>query len=88
MPAALLLPALVAEALLTRGVVASSGAASHEGPGCGTVLADAGEHWWWMGTMLLFCLDSATLCCYNLRAPMRWYSITYREDPPHPGIRF
>jgi hypothetical protein len=44
--------------------------------------AYADEHWPWMGPMLLFNLDFATVNWYykNPCEPMRWYSITYREE--------
>jgi PKD repeat protein len=48
--------------------------------------AYADAHWPWMGPMFLFNLDFATVYWYpNLCDPMRWYSITYRENPQDPG---
>ena len=35
--------------------------------------------------MFLFNLDFATVTWYDICDPMRWYSITYREDPYDPG---
>jgi polysaccharide biosynthesis protein PslG len=43
--------------------------------------AYADKHWPWMGPMFLFNLDFATVSWYEPGDPMRWYSITYREDP-------
>jgi hypothetical protein len=47
--------------------------------------AYADEHWPWMGPMFLFNLDFATVTWYAICDPMRWYSVTYREDPHDPG---
>jgi PKD repeat protein len=47
--------------------------------------AYADEHWPWMGPMFLFNLDFATVLWYAECDPMRWYSITYRENPYDPG---
>ena len=47
--------------------------------------AYADEYWPWMGPMFLFNLDFATVYWYHVCDPMRWYSITYREDPHDPG---
>lgn len=45
----------------------------------------ADTHWPWMGPMFLFNLDFATVYWYNWCDTMRWYSITYREEPQDPG---
>lgn len=45
----------------------------------------ADTHWPWMGPMFLFNLDFATVYWYNWCDTMRWYSITYRENPQDPG---
>jgi hypothetical protein len=47
--------------------------------------AYADEHWPWMGPVFLFNLDFATVTWYQVCDPMRWYSITYRENPQDPG---
>jgi PKD repeat protein len=48
--------------------------------------AYADENWPWMGPMFLFNLDFATVDWYDDPCdPMRWYSITYRQDPDDPG---
>jgi len=47
--------------------------------------AYADENWRWMGPMFLFNLDFATVYWYAECDPMRWYSITYRENPYDPG---
>ncbi|MGD8490331.1 MAG: PKD domain-containing protein [Anaerolineae bacterium] len=47
--------------------------------------AYADEHWPWMGPMFLFNLDFATVDWYQTCDPMRWYSITYRDNPHDPG---
>jgi hypothetical protein len=47
--------------------------------------AYAEENWPWMGPMFLFNLDFATVSWYAHCDPMRWYSITYRENPQDPG---
>ncbi len=47
--------------------------------------AYADEHWPWMGPMFLFNLDFATCTWYDWCDPMRWYAITYRQDPYDPG---
>ncbi len=47
--------------------------------------AYADEEWPWMGPMFLFNLDHATVDWYAGCDPVRWYSITYREDPQAPG---
>jgi PKD repeat protein len=47
--------------------------------------AYADEHWPWMGPMFLFNLDFGTVLWYAECDPMRWYSITYRENPYDPG---
>jgi len=47
--------------------------------------AYADENWPWMGPMFVFNLDFATVTWYELCDTMRWYSITYREDPSDPG---
>jgi hypothetical protein len=47
--------------------------------------AYADENWAWMGPMFVFNLDFATVDWYELCDTMRWYSITYREDPDDPG---
>mgnify|MGYP001828690098 CR=1 FL=1 len=47
--------------------------------------AYAGEHWPWMGPMFLFNLDFGTVYWYAECDPVRWYSITYRQDPYDPG---
>jgi len=43
--------------------------------------AYAEENWPWMGPMFLFNLDFATVYWYQECDPMRWYSITYRQNP-------
>jgi len=45
----------------------------------------AHRHWPWMGPMFLFNLDFATVTWYAECDPMRWYAITYRENPYDPG---
>jgi len=45
----------------------------------------ADEQWPWMGPMFLFNLDHATVYWYERCDPVRWYSITYRQDPYSPG---
>jgi PKD repeat protein len=47
--------------------------------------AYADENWPWMGPMLLFNLDFGTCTWYDWCDPMRWYSITYRDNPYDPG---
>ncbi len=47
--------------------------------------AYADEQWPWMGPMFLFNLDFATVYWYRECDPMRWYSITYRQNPYDPG---
>jgi PKD repeat protein len=47
--------------------------------------AYADENWPWMGPMFLFNLDFGTVLWYAECDPMRWYSITYRENPYDPG---
>lgn len=47
--------------------------------------AYADSRWPWMGPMFLFNLDLATVNWYQECDPVRWYSITYREDPQLPG---
>jgi PKD repeat protein len=47
--------------------------------------AYADENWPWMGAMFLFNLDFGTCYWYERCDPMRWYSITYRENPYDPG---
>lgn len=48
--------------------------------------AYADEQWPWMGPMFLFNLDFATVYWYEDECdPMRWYSITYRQNPYDPG---
>ncbi len=48
--------------------------------------AYADQHWPWMGPMFVFNLDFATCYWYaDMCDPMRWYSITYRENPFDPG---
>ena len=47
--------------------------------------AYAHEHWPWMGPMFLFNLDFATVNWYVICDPMRWYSVTYRDNPYDPG---
>jgi PKD repeat protein len=42
--------------------------------------AYADENWPWMGPMFLFNLDFGTVYWYDECDPMRWYSITYREN--------
>lgn len=46
--------------------------------------AYADEHWPWMGPMFMFNLDFGTVYWLAECDPMRWYSITYREDPQDP----
>jgi hypothetical protein len=43
--------------------------------------AYADENWPWMGPMFLFNLDFGTVDWYHNCDPMRWYSITYRQNP-------
>ena len=45
----------------------------------------AHKHWPWMGPMFLFSLDFGTVFWYARCDPVRWYSITYRENPHDPG---
>jgi hypothetical protein len=47
--------------------------------------AYADEHWPWMGPLFLFNLDFATVLWYTLCDPVRWYSVTLRENPYDPG---
>ncbi len=47
--------------------------------------AYADEWWPWMGPMFLFNLDHATVDWYAECDPVRWYSITYRQNPQAPG---
>jgi hypothetical protein len=47
--------------------------------------AYADEHWPWMGPMFVFNLDFATVYWYAECNPVRWYSITYRQNPGDPG---
>jgi hypothetical protein len=47
--------------------------------------AYAAQNWPWMGPMFLFDLDFATVYWYERCDPVRWYSITYRENPADPG---
>jgi PKD repeat protein len=47
--------------------------------------AYADGQWPWMGPMFLFNLDFGTCYWYDKCDAMRWYSITYREDPYDPG---
>jgi hypothetical protein len=47
--------------------------------------AYADENWPWMGPMFLFNLDFGTMYWYETCDPMRWYSITYRENHKDPG---
>jgi PKD repeat protein len=46
--------------------------------------AYADENWPWMGPMFLFNLDFGTCYWYERCDPMRWYSVTYRENPYDP----
>ncbi|MFN2292214.1 MAG: PKD domain-containing protein [Anaerolineae bacterium] len=43
--------------------------------------AYAQEHWPWMGPMVIFNLDFATVFYYDICEQMRYYSLVYREDP-------
>ncbi len=45
----------------------------------------ADTNWPWMGVMNLFNEDFATIYWYDYCEPMRWYSITYRENHQDPG---
>lgn len=46
----------------------------------------AQQNWPWMGPMFFFNLDFATVLWYpDLCNQMRWYSISYRENPLDPG---
>jgi hypothetical protein len=45
----------------------------------------AEENWPWMGPMFLFNLDCGTVYWYAECDPVRWYSITYRENPYDPA---
>ncbi len=45
----------------------------------------AEQHWPWMGPMLIFNLDFATVYWYADCDPMRWFSIVYRQDPQAGG---
>ncbi|MGB3903844.1 MAG: beta-galactosidase [Anaerolineae bacterium] len=45
----------------------------------------AGGHWPWMGMMSLFNMDFAAMYWYDYCHPVRWYSITYRENHLDPG---
>jgi hypothetical protein len=47
--------------------------------------AYADEQWPWMGPMFLFNMDFATVSWYAECDTMRWYSVTYRENPQDPG---
>lgn len=47
--------------------------------------AYADLNWPWMGPMFLFSLDFGTVAWYAECDPVRWYSITYRENPYDPG---
>lgn len=47
--------------------------------------AYADENWPWMGPMFFFNLDFGTVSWYAKCDPMRWYSITYRQNPLDPG---
>ncbi|MCL7454669.1 MAG: PKD domain-containing protein [Anaerolineae bacterium] len=43
--------------------------------------AYAQEHWPWMGPMVVFNLDFGTVDYYDICEQMRYYSITYRQNP-------
>jgi PKD repeat protein len=43
--------------------------------------AYAQEHWPWMGPMVVFNLDFATVFYYHVCEQMRYYSLIYRQDP-------
>lgn len=43
------------------------------------------QNWAWMGPMLAFNLDIATVSWYADCDPMRWYSINYHNHPQDPG---
>jgi len=45
----------------------------------------AGGHWPWMGMMSLFNMDFAAMYWYDYCHPVRWYSISYRENHLDPG---
>ena len=45
----------------------------------------ADENWPWMGPMFLFNLDCGSVYWYAACDPVRWYSITYRENPYDPA---
>ncbi|MBI2845909.1 MAG: carboxypeptidase regulatory-like domain-containing protein [Chloroflexi bacterium] len=43
------------------------------------------DNWPWMGVMALFNLDFATVYWYDYCQPLRWYSVTYRDNPQDPA---